>query len=51
MSSDEQLLFEIYVLLQDLMEDHVGIDQYLRGDVPHDPQHLERIATHAEQHL
>ena len=50
MSADSQLLFDIYVLLQDLMKEHVNIDQCLKDISLTDPQDssFKKIAAHAE---
>ena len=50
MSADSQLLFDIYVLLQDLMKEHVNIDQCLKDISFTDPEDssFKKIATHAE---
>ena len=46
MSTDSQL-FEIYVLLQDLMKEHVNINQCLKESPP-DEIDLKKIATYAD---
>ena len=46
MSTDSQL-FNIYVLLQDLMKEHVNIDQCLKETPPGEID-LQKIATYAK---
>ena len=47
MSADSEQLFQIYVLLQDLMKEHVNIHQCLQ-DISFGDPHRETIAAHAE---
>ena len=47
MSADSEQLFQIYVLLQDLMKEHVNIHQCLQ-DISFGDPHRETIPPHAE---
>ena len=47
MSANSEQLFQIYVLLQDLMKEHVNIHQCLQ-DISFGDPHRETITAHAE---